>query len=571
MLIVAITPLIVYLKVMDFSGFLGMQAESVTDADFFSHYKAVFLILTSMFFFALYGVDHWNHRLNVEKKPFDIAIGLYLALILLSVLFSTHKMVSLIGYMQRYEGGIVLIVYLLLLFTVSKYDYDEKQAMSVLKALAVSAGVISVIGIFQFFKMDFFRSALGVQLITPPSLNLTVEQLNFTMPVTQIYSTLQNSNYVGSYFALALPLLAFLMFYFKELKYRVSFGIIFFISILNLLGSRSRAGLVGVAVVVFLALIIYRTKLKEKWKLAVLTLCLAIAAFFTVNLMTNSQITNRLANTWQQLFETTNSYGDQRIVTKGDTLEIALQTDLLRIRESNQELEFLDQNDNPLEIMMEESHYTFLDPRYSEFGFEISDVGYTLISLKFKDQIFRFVLVEGHFKLLLESNVAVDLVPVEKWGFEGREKLGSSRGYIWSRSLPLLKDTTLIGFGPDTYALNFPQLDYVGKQLFLYTPEIVVDKPHTLFLQTAINTGLTSLFCMLFLIGLYLKQSIQLYVKSHEASFFTGIGSVIFMGVFGYIAAAFFNDSIVGIAPLFWIFLGLGFSVNRKLNLSLQK
>jgi hypothetical protein len=287
--------------------------------------------------------------------------------------------------------------------------------------------------------------------------------------------------------------------------------------------------------------------------------------------MTNSQITNRLANTWQQLFETTNSYGDQRIVTKGDTLEIALQTDLLRIRESNQELEFLDQNDNPLEIMMEESHYTFLDPRYSEFGFEISDVGYTLISLKFKDQIFRFVLVEGHFKLLLESNVAVDLVPVEKWGFEGREKLGSSRGYIWSRSLPLLKDTTLIGFGPDTYALNFPQLDYVGKQLFLYTPEIVVDKPHTLFLQTAINTGLTSLFCMLFLIGLYLKQSIQLYVKSHEASFFTGIGSVIFMGVFGYIAAAFFNDSIVGIAPLFWIFLGLGFSVNRKLNLSLQK
>jgi len=37
------------------------------------------------------------------------------------------------------------------------------------------------------------------------------------------------------------------------------------------------------------------------------------------------------------------------------------------------------------------------------------------------------------------------------------------RGYIWSRSLPLLRNTILVGYGPDTFAMNFPQHDIAGK------------------------------------------------------------------------------------------------------------
>ncbi len=37
----------------------------------------------------------------------------------------------------------------------------------------------------------------------------------------------------------------------------------------------------------------------------------------------------------------------------------------------------------------------------------------------------------------------------------GYEKFASGRGFIWSRSIPLLKDSVFIGYGADTYPLIF--------------------------------------------------------------------------------------------------------------------
>jgi hypothetical protein len=44
------------------------------------------------------------------------------------------------------------------------------------------------------------------------------------------------------------------------------------------------------------------------------------------------------------------------------------------------------------------------------------------------------------------------------------------------------------------------------------------------------------------------------------------LGGAAFIGVIGYLAAGFFNDSIVSVAPLFWILLGIGISINIKLS-----
>ena len=108
---------------------------------------------------------------------------------------------------------------------------------------------------------------------------------------------------------------------------------------------------------------------------------------------------------------------------------------------------------------------------------------------------------------------AVILEHAEAWGFEGKEKLGSSRGYIWSRSLPLLKNTLFLGFGPDTFPVYFPQHDYFAKMIFLGNPYNIVDKPHNVYLQTAINTGLISLIALLAMFGIYLLDCARLYYK----------------------------------------------------------
>lgn len=105
----------------------------------------------------------------------------------------------------------------------------------------------------------------------------------------------------------------------------------------------------------------------------------------------------------------------------------------------------------------------------------------------------------------------MDPKPVEAFGFEGREKMGSSRAYIWSISLPLLKHMIFAGYGPDTFAIYFPQYDYIGRLKAYGTTSIIVDKPHDLYIKNVINTGVLSLIALLVLFTGYFVQSVRVY------------------------------------------------------------
>ena len=85
---------------------------------------------------------------------------------------------------------------------------------------------------------------------------------------------------------------------------------------------------------------------------------------------------------------------------------------------------------------------------------------------------------------MVHPNTMTAFAPVnaEHIGFEGKEELGSSRGYIWSRTLPLLGNCLFTGFGPDTFTYNFPQNDVLAKyysyEQFNEGFYVTVDKPH---------------------------------------------------------------------------------------------
>jgi len=97
---------------------------------------------------------------------------------------------------------------------------------------------------------------------------------------------------------------------------------------------------------------------------------------------------------------------------------------------------------------------------------------------------------------------------IESWGFEGMGTFGSNRGYIWSRTIPMLKSTIVAGKGPDTFALYFPQYDFLNKLRYYQTGGIFVDKAHNMYLQTALNTGILSLLALLAIFGMYAVSSI---------------------------------------------------------------
>jgi hypothetical protein len=63
----------------------------------------------------------------------------------------------------------------------------------------------------------------------------------------------------------------------------------------------------------------------------------------------------------------------------------------------------------------------------------------------------------------LSGEAVSSLEPVEAIGFNGTEKWGTMRGYIWSRSFPLMLKYPVTGSGPDTFINVFPHHDLISK------------------------------------------------------------------------------------------------------------
>lgn len=102
----------------------------------------------------------------------------------------------------------------------------------------------------------------------------------------------------------------------------------------------------------------------------------------------------------------------------------------------------------------------------------------------------------------------------------------------------------------------FPQNDYVGRvnaAKVMY--EQVITKPHDLYLQTALQTGVLSLLCLLGFLGSSLKKLLK---KE------SGIWKTLTFCIAGYLIMGLVNDSMIVTAPVFWVLLGTGAGVDYE-------
>jgi len=172
------------------------------------------------------------------------------------------------------------------------------------------------------------------------------------------------------------------------------------------------------------------------------------------------------------------------------------------------------------------------------------------------DDGFAFTFYDDGVKYYNRFGRDVSLSRVDSIGFANHQQMGSGRGFIWSRTIPLLKDRLFIGSGADTFILVFPQNDYAGKFSIGSPLEIVCDKPHNIFLNIAVGTGGISLLAYLVMIAMAMWKAFRLgkdrkYIK------------VLAAGIIGFLFAGLFNDSNVSIMPIFYGLLGtvIGMSI----------
>ena len=210
------------------------------------------------------------------------------------------------------------------------------------------------------------------------------------------------------------------------------------------------------------------------------------------------------------------------------------------------------------------TEFTFQHPALDKVKLLPVTVGERLgmcISIEKDDWYFVYNEYRGSFQYITATGKESDMIMAEGIGFERYQSAFSNRGYIWSRTIPLLKDHIFLGSGPDTFILEYPQNDYMKMREYGYG-QSVMTKPHSWYLQVGVQTGVLSLACLLVFYGWYAVQSIRLYAFRKLTTQTEAFGIAALIGSIGYMISGISNDSMVVTAPVFWGMISIGVAAN---------
>ena len=565
--VLVILPLMVRIYLVSMPNSLRDIWGSFINIDFFSFYKMVWLLVMSSILLFVFFIYIFRNKLI--RTGFYIPLFIFSFFAVISALLSEYSFVVWYGLPDRHESLLVLLAYIFLVIAAINLVEGRKTNRIVIGSLFISAAVLAVHGLMQFFGFDFFLTDIGRRLIASEELRTFVNEFHLHHSDKRaIYSTMYNPNYVGSYGAMLVPLL--LGFYLNsgKLKKYLIYGTLSVLLFAFLVGSQSRAGMVGFMAGVFVLALVMRWRLLERWRPALIILVAFALVLTGMDVYSVDDVIGEIVSPTTEpdlIEEELERPPLQDIRADGSRLTIETAASELNLSYEDGLLRFRDEEGERITYSVDRLRGNIYldDDRYRGHSFLLNpDVSRIEWNYDGRETVFKYQ--DGEFYMEGMHGTPYEIEHVPSWGFSGYERLGSGRGYIWSRSIPMLRDTLILGYGPDAYALYFPQEDVVGKRVHINNARTIVDKPHNLYLQKALNTGLPSLLALLALWGYYLLQSVRLYRDADFSGWRPVVGAAIAAAVAGYLAAGFFNDSVVSVAPVFWTLLGIGIGVNIR-------
>lgn len=129
-------------------------------------------------------------------------------------------------------------------------------------------------------------------------------------------------------------------------------------------------------------------------------------------------------------------------------------------------------------------------------------------------------------------------------------EIGSYRIAIWRITLKVIENNIIVGCGPDN--LKNSSIEDCPEETipFIDKHQAIIDKAHNEYLQIAATIGIPALIIYLILILLVLLPRMKDMFKDN-------ISYILVLTVVSYLVQAFFNISTIGIAPLYWMLLGI--------------
>jgi len=615
-------PCIVYIAVVIFIV-RARLSENLTFGQFWSHdtelywdlsawWKARLVVICTIAAFVILLWRVLTRSITIKKTILYIPMAVFVIFVLLSFAFSQYKKIAWAGTNERYEGTYILVCYMFMLFyTINTVD-NKRTLKIIFCAVIISQLLLQIIGIGQLIGRNPFTTVVGQKMIFPnfvldrsTGYSTLWQQIDafaketpprsmLSSPGVEVYQTVYNSNYLSFYLSVIIPVYAMVFLIRSGIKEKIVMAVMLVLACINLSGSSASGGFLGLAVAFIAAVITFRKHIiKWRYQLLIIIVLVGATLLLTDRYMRYANRGSILGQLGGQIASDVSTdrvqdkidyfiTNDDSIVTSVDNNEL-----IITVNENADYLieDIRDSQGNQINVrsdyvmlasgdaLYEALRFSLVDERFEnlevfipELTGDLENRKMVLVKLNNEDNIWPFLISQDGTYFFTARSFLVKLRKVPHYGFENRNQFGTLRGYIWSRTFPLMLDTLIIGNGADTFTMFFPHDDFIG---FYYayardtrSAPLIMDKPHNFVLQTFVNTGGISAIALIAIIFIYIIQSFILYGKNIRYNLFSGLGAGIYLGIIAFFTAGMVYDSSVTIMPLIYGLLGVGISCN---------
>lgn len=531
--------------------------------DLFAYGKHLLILISGVLslMFLFFHVGKSSLKDIIKQRP-SLLICATIVWLLLTTLTSSFPHAAVWGMNEKFEGIFVWLTYLAFALYIGSLVKQESYRTGIMRIILFSGLIVTTIGLTQFLSHDLIRMDWFKRLIMPKEIaDLTV----FTFELNRVYTTLYNPNFVAMYVATLMPLSLFMIYREKSILFKGLWSLFSGLLVVNLIGSKSSGGFAGLAIslsVLVFVFVIQRFSIKLQRVLtisAVSVTAIGLVLFFSGGL---NDILNVPKFTPQFNMTNISTDGFQTIIEyKGKKLIAATNPQTLN------SVTFYTEDQNHAQVQLNvmttpnsDGYYSIVSPDFSEVFFTTgaTENGFAYISFKIENANWTFLL---HPNGMLYVNSMSTTVPFEaskgSGGFVGHEGFGSARGFIWSRTLPLIAASPLVGYGADNFTVEFPQNDYNLKYQLYGNPNTLIDKAHNMLLQLTMNFGIPGMILLLSVIGYSVRTLYFSYISKGDSDY--KLSLVVILCIFGYLGSGLFYDSNLHVSPFFWTFVGFGF------------
>ncbi len=551
------------------------------DYDFFLGWKSFVLTMLAFVMAGCIVVRLWKEKRKISFGKILLPLLGYGVLAFFSACASVNKTFSFSGGYEHFETVWVLLSYVLVVYYAFLYAQTELELQVVADAICLCGTVIGILASLQGIGLDLFVTKPFLRLITTKEfLDGMGAEMGSNFSVNTAVATLYNPNYMGVFGSMMIPFLLMMLLFEKNKWRRIWHVGNVVLVMVALLSSRSRAGLIAAIAALCVALVFAFHKILKWWFLTIPAVNFLVVLVLLVNAYNDNIIFDRLKN----IFAPDNVVVAEEVAEDGTVIRKTGLTELYTTKDGvvftyNEVTRTValyvgdgvfgfyaeDENGAPVELIANED--------VTEFSFEHPALAAVKLSPVFVGDEMGFrIRAEGDWNFIYNESKKKyqyyngygkesDMRMAESFGFANRQRTFSGRGFIWSRTLPLLKDHVVLGSGPDTFVLEYPQTDYLMMQKNGFGGQLMT-KPHSWYLQVGVQTGVLSLVCLLGFYVWYAIWCIRLYAFRKLRTQTEAFGMAAFIGSIGFMISGISNDSMVVTSPVFWGMIALGVASN---------